>query len=187
MQSNDLYNYCAATNILRAIDFQVPLKFFEFCFDGYTQINALLAEEVCKIGNLEMLRFLYDNNCPFDSRVYKAAKYNCHTRCLQFLEQIGCNENTPINHSSFVLNKPKSILNSSKNNNKVVSNDDIDEVIISESKDLISTYQSKWVERPIHKVESYDFENLVIEEDRFEEVSINDPREDDFEYYNIFD
>jgi hypothetical protein len=103
----DIYRYHRASTALSAIDLQVPLKFNDLCCNGETQINAELAEEVCKSGNMEMLWFLYKCGCPFDSRAYKSAKYHCHRRCVEFLEQIGCNENTPIKDESFTIHNPK--------------------------------------------------------------------------------
>jgi hypothetical protein len=114
MQNVDMHKYRVGFNALTWIDLQVPFKFKEACYSGFTEINATLAEEVCKIGNMDMLWCLYEIGCPFDSRAYKAAKYHCHQRCLEFLQQIGCHETTALNDRSFTIKPPKKTMSSGR-------------------------------------------------------------------------
>lgn len=69
-------------------------------YNGVLVLTPELFAEYCKEGYQNVLKWLLDQGCPFDGRGYYNARINNHKRCLEFLDEIGCNEDIPISNKT---------------------------------------------------------------------------------------
>jgi|LauGreDrversion4_2_1035121.scaffolds.fasta_scaffold16392_1 hypothetical protein len=66
-------------------DFEEVKKMVAADFD----LSKFCIVKAAENGNLKILKFLYDNGCPFDWQSFRAAAINGHLDCLKFLVENG--------------------------------------------------------------------------------------------------
>ena len=47
-------------------------------------------EQIARSGNLELLKFLREHGCPWDSKTCSSAACNGHLECLKYAHENGC-------------------------------------------------------------------------------------------------